>query len=496
METDSVSRFLGSYKFKRTGLFLGILAFLLFILISEMPHNAKFCAAIAILMSIWWVTEAVPLAVTSLVPLVLFPLSGVISGKDAAGAYTNSTIFLFLGGFIIALAMEKWNLHRRIALGLVSRFGKSPSTIVLSFMTAGGFLSMWISNTATAVMLLPIGMAIVSKMEDEHGSAATSNFSKALMLSIAYAASIGGVATYIGTPPNLVFQRVYSQTFPNNPTVGFGQWIIDFLPLAIVLTVFVWWLLTKVMFRSDDKFVIDRSIMRGEYDALGKTRYEEKVILTVFASAALLWIFREDIKAGAFTLPGWSNIFPAANFIDDGTVSIFAALILFIIPRKPDKGEKGTIIDGWVIQDIPWDVILLFGGGFALAEGFVKSGLSEQLGKSFDFASGMPIILIIFAISIIVTFLTELTSNTATAQIFLPILAAFAIEWKIDPLLLMLPATISASMAFMMPVATPPNAIVFGSRKLHIADMAKTGFIINIFGAVVITLLIYFFVRT
>ena len=494
METDGVSKFFGSYKFKRTGLFLGILAFILFISLSSMPHEAKFCAAIAILMSIWWVTEAVPLAVTSLVPLVLFPLSGVISGKDAAAAYTNSTIFLFLGGFIIALAMEKWNLHKRIALGLVSRFGKSPSTIVLSFMIAGGALSMWISNTATAVMLLPIGLAIVSKMEEEHGSAATSNFSKALMLSIAYAASIGGVATYIGTPPNLVFQRIYTQTFPNAPTVGFGQWIIYFLPLAIVLTVFVWWLLTKVIFKSDDKFQIDRSVMKKEYAELGKIKYEEKTILTVFASTALLWIFREDIKAGFVMIPGWSNLFPSASFIDDGTVSIFAALLLFILPAKKAVEEKGTIIDAWIIRDIPWDVILLFGGGFALAEGFVKSGLSTQIGKSFDFAQGMPIIVVIFAICMIVTFLTELTSNTATAQIFLPILAAFAIEWNVDPLLLMLPATLSASMAFMMPVATPPNAIVFGSRKLQIADMAKTGFIINIFGAIVITLLVYFVV--
>ncbi|MCA0387185.1 MAG: SLC13 family permease [Bacteroidetes bacterium] len=491
MSTDNVSKFLGNYKFKRAGLFLGIIAFLLFVLFSGLPHNARFCAGIAILMSIWWVTEAVPLAVTSLVPLVLFPLSGVISGKDAAAAYTNSTIFLFLGGFIIALAMEKWNLHKRIALGLVSRFGKSPSTIVLSFMIAGGFLSMWISNTATAVMLLPIGMAIVSKMEEEHGIGATSNFSKSLMLSIAYAASIGGIGTYIGTPPNLVFQRIYTQTFPDNPTVGFGQWILWFFPLAIILTVFVWWLLTKVMFKSDDKFEIDRTVMKKEYADLGKMKYEEKTILTLFASTALLWIFREDIKAGFVTVPGWSNLFPSAGFIDDGTVSIFAALLLFILPSKKEAEEKGAIIDAWIIRDIPWDVILLFGGGFALAEGFVKSGLSEQIGKSFDFASGMPVIVIIFAISLIVTFLTELTSNTATAQIFLPILAAFAIEWHIDPLLLMLPATISASMAFMMPVATPPNAIVFGSRRLQIADMAKTGFIINIFGAVVITALIY-----
>jgi sodium-dependent dicarboxylate transporter 2/3/5 len=329
-------------------------------------------------------------------------------------------------------------------------------------------------------------------MEEEHGSAATSNFSKALMLSIAYAASIGGVATYIGTPPNLVFQRIYTQTFPNAPTVGFGQWIIYFLPLAIVLTVFVWWLLTKVIFKSDDKFQIDRSVMKKEYAELGKIKYEEKTILTVFASTALLWIFREDIKAGFVMIPGWSNLFPSASFIDDGTVSIFAALLLFILPAKKAVEEKGTIIDAWIIRDIPWDVILLFGGGFALAEGFVKSGLSTQIGKSFDFAQGMPIIVVIFAICMIVTFLTELTSNTATAQIFLPILAAFAIEWNVDPLLLMLPATLSASMAFMMPVATPPNAIVFGSRKLQIADMAKTGFIINIFGAIVITLLVYF----
>jgi sodium-dependent dicarboxylate transporter 2/3/5 len=496
MESDKVSRYLDSYKFKRAGLLIGIAAFLLFIAFSGMPHNAKFCAAIAILMSVWWVTEAVPLAVTSLIPLVLFPLTGVISGKDVAASYTNSTIFLFLGGFILALAMERWDLHKRIALGLVSRFGKSPSTIILSFMIAGGSISMWISNTATAVMLLPIGMAIVSKMEQEHGAHKTSNFSKALMLSIAYSASIGGIGTYIGTPPNLVFHRVYSATFPNSPMISFGMWILYFLPLVLILTVFVWWLLTKVMFKSDDVFQIDRSEMKKEYRELGKMKYEEKVILTVFASAAFLWITREGIKAGSFAIPGWASLFPAAAFIDDGTVSIFASLLLFIIPSNKDNKHQGTIIGAKIIQDIPWDVILLFGGGFAIADGFVSSGLSLELGKSLAIVSEMPVLLMIFTVSIIVIFVTELTSNTATAQIFLPILAALAIQAHIDPLLLMLPATISASLGFMMPVGTPPNAIVFASRKLHIVDMVKTGFIINIFGAIASTLLIYLFLSS
>jgi sodium-dependent dicarboxylate transporter 2/3/5 len=447
---------------KKYGLHLGIIVmflFLLFIDFGEGNNNTKIMAAIAVLMSIWWITEAVPLAATSLIPLILFPLFGIISGQDAAEAYINSTIFLFMGGFIIAIAMEQWNLHKRIALNLINIFGKNPSSIILGFMIASAFLSMWISNTATAVMILPIGLAILLKLESEYGVEKTRKFSIALMLGIAYACSIGGIGTLIGTPPNLVFQRIYAISFPDKPEVLFGEWMLFAVPLSIVMLGIVWFLLTKVLFKIDEKLTIDKQIIKSEREALGKISYEEKVVLAIFALTALLWIFRKDLNLSLFIIPGWSNIFPLPGFIDDGTVAITMALLLFILPVKKGNLKRKRILTASAFRKIPWEIILLFGGGFALAKGFVSSGLSDLVGEQLSGLSNVPTILLIAVICFTITFLTELTSNTATAQIILPILAALSIQINIDPLLLMVPATISASMAFMMPVATPPYFI-------------------------------------
>lgn len=476
-------------------LVFGIILFfciIIFIDLGPNTENQKIMAAIAILMSVWWITEAIPLAATALLPLLLFPIFGLLSTDSIATSYFNSTIFLFLGGFIIALGMERWNLHKRIAIMLILLFGKNPSSVVLGFMVASAFISMWISNTATAIMVLPIGMAILFKLEEDIKTENIKEFSIALLLGIAYSCSIGGIATIIGTPPNLVFQRIYAIAFPLKPGISFGEWMIFVFPLSLLLLLVTWILLTKVLFNIGKEIDVSKDVIKNEWENLGKMKYEEKVVSVVFVSTALLWIFRQELNLVFVKIPGWSSIFIKSEFIDDGTVAIAMALLLFLIPSKSQNFCSMSIIDSSIFKKIPWEIVLLFGGGFALAKGFVSSGLSSLIGTQFQYLSDVPLIFLIAAISLIVTFLTELTSNTATSQIILPILVSLSIELNIDPILLMLPATLSASMAFMMPVATPPNAIVFGSGKLKVVDMAKAGLILNLIGAVSIVLYVYF----
>jgi sodium-dependent dicarboxylate transporter 2/3/5 len=275
---------LESHHVKWSGIIGGILSLIAFLLIADFSienHNAKIVAAISILMAVWWITEAVPLSVTSLIPLILFPLFGVVSASQTAEAYMNSTIFLFIGGFLIAIAMERWHLHKRIALKVVKIFGTGPSKIILGFMTATGFISMWISNTATCLMILPIGLAIIYKVENEFGADKSKNFSKSLMLGLAYGSSIGGIGTLIGTPPNLIFQRMYAINFPDNPQIKFGEWMIFAVPLAVFMMISAWLILTKLVFRIDKKLVLNKEIIDEEYRKLGKFTYEEKIVLFI-----------------------------------------------------------------------------------------------------------------------------------------------------------------------------------------------------------------------
>lgn len=444
-------------------------------------------AGIATLMAILWITEALPLAATALIPLVVFPVAGILDGGSTAKAYVNSIIFLFIGGFMIALAMERWNLHRRIALLLIDWIGRRSDLMVLGFMVASAFLSMWISNTATAVMMLPIGLAIIGKVEETFGPARAHPLVLSLMLGIAYGCSIGGVSTLVGTPTNLAFLRIFHQTYPDAPEISFSQWMLFALPYSLMLLLVVWFLLTRFFCRCDGALVLDKQIIRRERIAMGPMRPEEKRVLAVFVLTVFLWVFRKDLTLGPVILPGWSRLSESFALIDDGTVALAAGLILFMIPAK--RGDTATrLLDGTVFSQLPWGIILLFGGGFALAEGFIQSGLSLHLGEFFQRFHAIPIWLQIVFICLGVTFLTELTSNVATLSMLLPVLLSWASSIGIHPLLFAIPATISASMAFMMPVATPPNAVVFGSGRIRIAEMARTGFIINLI-AVLLTLI-------
>ncbi len=479
-------------RLQNAGVILGPVLFFLMLLLDLEPGNPVVTrmAAVALLMATWWITDAIPLAATALLPLVLYPLLGILSGKTTAPVYVNSTIFLFVGGFMIALAMEKWNLHRRIALLIIRLIGGGPPRIILGFMIAAGFLSMWISNTATAIMMLPIGMAIISRMEDEFGEEKSHPFTIALMLGIAYACSIGGIATLVGTPPNLVLRQIFEITFPKAPSITFGQWFLMGLPLSIIMGCVVWLLLTKVFFHFPKGLRVDRQVVEAEYARLGAVSYEEKVVSLVFLFTALLWIFRRELDLGFATIPGWSCLLPFPELIDDGTVALLMATILFFIPTKNDKAPR--IIDDSIFQRLPWNIVLLFGGGFALAKGFQVTGLSELIGNRIVGMSGVNPIIMIAIICLTLTFLTELTSNTATSQMILPILASVAVGIKINPLILMIPATISCSCAFMLPVATPPNAIVFGSKRIKILEMARAGVIINLIGVPIITFFFYY----
>lgn len=456
----------------------------------QVESSVKAMLAIAMLMAIWWITEVVPLAVTSLLPVVLFPLFGVMDGKAVAGTYYNDVIFLFMGGFFVALAMERWELHKRIALRILLLTGTKPSSILFGFMAASFLLSMWISNTATVMMLLPITLAIITQLEHDNNARSTQLLSIGLLLGIAYAASIGGVATLVGTPPNLSFVRIYHIYFSESAEVTFAQWFIFALPLSLLLFLSAWIILRWMFIPGGGAgHRIDHAIFRHELERLGKPSYEERIVLVAFIVLAFLWIFRSDILLGNVTVPGWSRIFTSGKFLNDGTVAIFVAMILFLIPSKNHKGE--TILSWTTASRIPWHILLLFGGGFALATGFKESGLSDWFGMQLSFVGQMHPLLVIGIIALLITFLTELTSNTATTEMVLPILAGLAVQNNLHPLLLMVPATISASMAFMLPVATPPNAIIFGTNRVRVVQMAKTGLILNLVGAAITTLVTY-----
>lgn len=460
-------------------------------------------AAVALLMATWWITEAVPLAATSLVPLAMLPLLGIMSGKDTATQYFNDTIVLYLGGFLLALAMERWDLHRRVALTIVGALGGSPQRLVLGFLLASGGISMWISNTATAIMMVAIGLAVARQVEAQFGEQAARPLAIGLLLAIAYGCSIGGFSTLVGTPPNLSLQRIYHLTFPDAAPIGFGQWMLFGVPASAMMLTAAWFYLTKVGCRCPDHIRLPRDLIANHYRALGPMRHPEKVVLGCFALTAVLWVFRSDLNLGAVTLPGWSTLLPlptaadGKSLLDDGTVVICTVLPLFLmrsrvpLPGAPleNAGPMPRLLDSSVIGRLPWDIVLLFGGGFALAKGFQVSGLSAWAGSAFTGLGSVSPWIVVLAVCLFMTFLTELTSNTATTEMALPILATAAVSAGLHPLVLMVPATLSASCAFMLPVATPPNAIVFGSGHIRIKDMVRAGWWMNLIGVLLLTVL-------
>jgi sodium-dependent dicarboxylate transporter 2/3/5 len=425
-------------------------------------------ASVTLLVAWWWVTEPISIPATSLIPLALFPLFGIIGANDSAQAFGNKLIQLMFGGFLLSAAMEKSGAHRRIALSMVNLCGASNGRMqVLGFMLASAFLSMWISNAATTLMLLPIVMAVVSQTPNRV-------FQKALIIGIAWAASIGGIATPIGTPPNLVFMQVFDEKTDSEFT--FVQWMMLALPIAAIMLPIAWWWLTRKL----------KSNVSVKLPDPGKWRCEEVRALAIFTITALLWVTRQQ------PFGGWSY-WTGLTGANDAAIALLGAFAMFVVPSgaKAIDGRLPRLLDWETAKSIPWGILILFAGGICIAKAFGSSGLSELLGSSFGGLSSVPVLLLVFFICLVVTFLTELTSNTATATLLMPILIVVATSNEIDPRVLMIPATISCSFAFMLPVATPPNAIVFGSGKITVSELARAGVVLNLIGVGVVSLYCY-----
>ncbi|MFV9504060.1 MAG: SLC13 family permease [Oscillochloridaceae bacterium umkhey_bin13] len=473
------------------GLITGPLLFVLVAYLLPLPEGmapeAKMVAATTIWIAIWWMSEAIPIPATSLLPLVILPLTGTIRPADLAPAYANPLIFVFLGGFMIALAIERWNLHRRIALNIVRVVGTSPTRIVLGFMAATGFLSMWISNTATAMMMVPMGAAVILQLTDllrrngtpEHELAPGQfGFGIALMLGIAYAASIGGVATLVGTPPNIILAATANELADTQIT--FASWMLLGVPLAVIMMGATWFYLTRIAYKtSHSEIPGGLDVVRSEIGKLGAMVFAEKAVLTVFGLVAAAWIALPFV------------IEPVMPMVNDAVIALTGAVLLFIIPARNQIGEPTFLLTWDDAKRLPWGVVLLFGGGLAIADAFRKSGLAEWLGTSLTVFSGLHPLVLVMIVVLMVIFLTEVTSNTATATMMMPIMAALAVAADLPALLLMAPAAMAASYAFMLPVATPPNAIVFGSGAVTVPQMARAGLWLNLGGALLITALSY-----
>lgn len=543
-DTDSVSgKPIVTPMRSRIGLVLGPTVFLLMLFFVDLdPSNPLVTrmAAIILLMAIWWITEAIPLSATALLPIILFPLMGIMRGRElpagnridldaatfaegftakdfdiifpnVANQYMDWIILLFMGGFILAVAVEKWNLHKRIALNILRIIGGQPHRLVLGFMIATGFLSMWLSNTATALMMMPMGMSLVLLYEELNEKAVSEggvidpkaeNFSLTLLLGIAYGASIGGFATLIGTPPNGILITQMSQLFPEAPDITFATWMLFALPMSFVYMLIAWALLTRLVFPLPATTPFSgKEFIRDEIRKLGPMSLEEKRVTAVFVSFALLLMTRKERLFGPeVDLYGWSyfldNILislsssPVGFMIDDGSVSIAVALTLFMIPAGKEIG--GRLMDWEDAKRVPWGILLLFGGGLAIAKGFGTSGLSDYIAVQLAALLGdAEQLIIVMSTVAFITGLTEVASNTATITLAVPIMASLSQAIGAHPLLLLIPTTLAASCAFMLPVSTPANAIVYGTGRIPIMKMVIAGVWLDILSVFLLTFFVY-----
>jgi sodium-dependent dicarboxylate transporter 2/3/5 len=468
---------------QKVGLLLGPSLLLIMLLLGrpeQLSSAAWATASIGILMAIWWATEAVPIAVTALLPIVLFPLFGIASIQDTTAPYANKVIFLFLGGFIVAFAMQRWNLHRRIALAVLQRAGGNGRSLVGGFMLASALISMWVMNTSTTMMLLPIAVSIIAvihKTVDGLSDKAKEDFQFSLLLGVAYGATIGGIATLVGTAPNAMFAAFMLENY--GTSIDFSSWMMVGLPLSALMLPLSWLVLTRLVFKVD--FVTSsegRAALRKMKDDMGSITIPEKRVAIVFVIMALTWILRPLLIK-----------LPALAALDDSLIAIAGAVLMFIVPSG---SKKDPLLLRWkYAEQLPWGVLLLFGGGLTLAGAVSRTGLAAWLGGSLQAVGTLPLIVIVILAATLIIFLTELTSNIATTATFLPVVGAIAIEAGYDPIILAVPVTLAASCAFMLPVATPPNAIVFGSGMLTIPRMARAGLALNLIGIVLVSAVAY-----
>jgi len=469
---------------QKIGLVLGPLLFAAIMLIPTpegLSSGGQAVGATTAWVAAWWIGEAIPIPATSLLPIVLFPLTGALDVDATTAPYANDLIFLFMGGFFIAMAMQRWELHRRIALRTIRVVGAGPKRIILGFMIATAFLSMWVSNTATAMMMTPIGLAVILQTSDIVDRTDTDipteqgefNFGTGLMLCIGYAASVGGVGTIIGTPPNLVLVGAINETF--DQTISFAQWMLYGVPIAALGVVIIWVYVTRFIIPPKmDTLPGGMEIIDEELNALGSMSREEKLVLVVFTGTAIAWISRSFVLEPI--IPG----------IADSMIAIAGALALFLIPAREDDGSVTFLLDWETAVNITWGIILLFGGGLSIAAGFEETGLAEWIGGLLGGLQGVSIVLVMTVVVLLTIFMTEVTSNTATTAMLMPIMASLAVGLAIHPYGIMIGAATAASFAFMLPVATPPNAVVFGTGYITMPQMAKTGFGLNIIGILLV----------
>ena len=452
-----------------------------------LSHAGRATAAIAAWMALWWLTEAVPLAATALLPVTLFPLLGVVDIATAAAPYASPLIFLFLGGFLIGLAIQRFGLHRRIALHILLLVGTSPRRLIAGFMLVSALLSMWISNTATAIMMLPIGTSILAMLDEEQARSPENErtcspadmaaFSNALVLGIAYACSIGGIGTLIGTPPNLVLAAFLQSHYGVEVTMA--RWLGVGLPLVVILLPATWWYLTRIAFRVPAKpLPCGREVIEAELRNLGRMDRGERSVLVVFAATATAWILRPQLVA-------WTGL----TGLSDTVIAMLGALSLFVIPLGGNRG--GSIMNWETARKVPWEILILFGGGLSLAAAIAANGVDAFIGSGLSALSGVPVLVLVLVVALGVIFLTEITSNTAVATSLMPVLAATAVATGAPPGMLLTAAAMAASCAFMLPVATPPNAIVFASGYTTVGRMARAGLWLNIGAALVIALVVF-----
>ncbi|MFQ3284076.1 SLC13 family permease [Natronomonas sp.] len=478
----------GQYELRqKVGLILGPLLFAAIMLVPTpegLSPGGQAVAATTAWVAVWWIGEAIPIPATSLLPIVLFPVTGALDVDATTAPYANDLIFLFMGGFFIAMAMQRWDLHRRIALRTIRVVGTGPERIILGFMIATAFLSMWVSNTATTMMMTPIGLAVIIQTGDiidrSRGDIPTAQgefkFGTGLMLCIGYSASVGGVGTIIGTPPNLVLVGAINESF--NQTITFAQWMLYGVPIAALGVGIIWVYVTRFIIPPEmDRLPGGMDVIDEEIDALGSMTREEKLVLVVFTGTAAAWISRSFVLQPI--IPG----------IADSMIAIAGALVLFLIPAREEDGSFTFLLDWETAVNIPWGIILLFGGGLSIAAGFQETGLAEWIGGQLGGLEGVSIVLVMSVIVLLTIFMTEVTSNTATTAMLMPIMASLAVGLSVHPYGIMIAAATAASFAFMLPVATPPNAVVFGTGYISMPQMAKTGFGLNIIGILLVILL-------
>lgn len=469
-----------------------LLALLIWTFAELDPANPKttLMAGVTVWMCVWWFTEAVNLAVTALIPVLFLPILGISDAKTVSQQYTDSIIFLFIGGFMLAFAIEKWHLHKRIALKILSIVGTQPGTILFGVMISSYLISNWISNTATTMMLFGAVFALIQETK-LYIKTHSGKFAAALLLGLAFSATIGGMATPVGTPPNMYFFKSFKQAFPDSNDLTFLKWSAIGYPISLVFLLLTFVTLNWYFLRKKVSLDIDKSYFRTSYEGLGKFSWEEKWVFGIFISCILLWFTRADIDFGSVVFKGWNHVFINPKFVDDSVVALAAALILFLIPSRVHQGQGLLVWDD--AKKLRYDIILMFGSGFALAHGFEVSGLSNWLAATLTVFKGVHPLLIIFGICVVVTIISEFASNIASIQLAIPVMIALQKELQIAPLVLMMPATFAASLGFMLPVATAANTIVFGTREIQMRDMLRVGIVLDVLGILVISLMCYFY---